>query len=281
MRLTTPLRHCDFSCMLLVSTALMLEARPLVESLGLKALPNEPFPAFSGRDWLLVVTGTGSVKAAAATGWAMGRFPGIQAAVNIGFCGASPTVAHLHEWFYIHSVKDAATGRLLLPDILQAHPFAEKALLTVPEVLRADNGWTGLVDMEGSGFMEAARRFIAPDRIALLKWVSDPLSGEIDVCSTRSAYAQALPAVIAFLHQWPGNQAVSEGSSGEEPLLRECLQRLKLTRTQQAFLRKWLRGYLARGGDPTRVREALPVSIPCNKKANTECLDRMKNVLKN
>lgn len=266
--------------MLLVSTALMLEARPLVESLGLKALPGEPYPTFSSPDCLLVVSGTGSVKAAAATGWAMGRFPGIHAAVNIGFCGAAAGVASLHEWVYIHSVKDAVTGRTYLPDVLQAHPFPEKALLTVPAVLREDGGWAGVVDMEGSGFMEAARRFIAPDRIALLKWVSDPLSGEIDVRATGAAYTRSLPAVVGFLREWPGEQAARPGADAE-PLLRECLERLRLTRTQEAFLGKWIRGYLARGGDPGRLRAILPGSRPCSKKANTEALDRLKDVLKN
>ena len=265
--------------MLLITTALMLEARPLREALGLRDQGTGPIPVFADERILLIVTGTGPLKASAATAWAIGTFPGIRAALNIGFAGASPEVSPLHRWHYIHSIRDQASGRLHVPDILWKHPFPETALLTVAKIMRADSGWTGLVDMEGSGFHEAARRFLPPDRLALLKWVSDPLSGTIDAPQTARIFKNALAEALPFIDQWASPvEAEAEGS--EKDLLREIGRCLRLTETQRQFLRKWIRGYLARNSDPGAVMAVLPDEPPATKPLNARYFAALKDVLK-
>ena len=120
--------------MILVTTALMLEARPLRDQLGLKALGNEPFPVFASDDTVLVVTGTGSLKASAATAWAFARFHGITGAFNLGLAGAAEGVSPLYQWHVIHTIRDQSNGRLYIPDVLVNHGYPEAALLTVGKV---------------------------------------------------------------------------------------------------------------------------------------------------
>jgi hypothetical protein len=266
--------------MMLLTTALMLEARPLVRRLGLCAQDKTAFPLYAGKDLFLVVTGTGPLKAAAATGWAMARCPEIRRVVNIGFAGADPEVAPLHSWYYIHSIRDQGSGHLLVPDILRRHPFPEISLLTVPKIVHGPLDWPGLVDMEGSGFFEAARRFIAPDRIALLKWVSDPLSGRIDPVATEAAFEQGLDPVLDFLRNWPA-EAAATNDTGVEALLKEIGERVRLTRTQTEFIVKWTTGFIARGGDAQRVRAVLPGQVPKTKEENKRVFAELTDVLKN
>lgn len=264
--------------MLLITTALMIEARPLVAALGLKAAGEGPFPFYEGGGRILLVTGTGTLRASAATGWALGRHPGIEAALNIGFCGASPGCAPLHSWRYVHSVRDAATGRMSIPDILLKHPFEEAALLTVPRVVSEDAGQATLVDMEGSGFYEAARQVLPPDRIALLKWVSDALTGRVEPAGIARAYAASLGPVVAFIGNWGGGETPSREAVGD-PLAEEILSRLRLTRTQETQLRKWVAGYLSRGGDRARLLGVLPADMPDTRPGNTRAFNHLKNVL--
>ena len=121
--LTSGFMRRRLESMILIVTALMLEARPVREQLGLQALGNEPYPVFAGDNFILVVSGTGVLKASAATGWAMARFPGIRAAVNLGFAGAAESTSSLYKWHYIHAIRDQSNGRLYVPDILLRHAF--------------------------------------------------------------------------------------------------------------------------------------------------------------
>jgi hypothetical protein len=264
--------------MILISTALMIEANPIRNALGLNAVSNQPVAVFQNESFILVVTGTGAQKAAAVTGWALGRFPDIQAAINIGFAGSPETVSGLHQWHRVNAVRDASTGRLHIPDILDKHPFAEAALLTAPKPVSEDTGMDGLVDMEGSGFYEAARTSLSPDRIVLLKWVSDHLDPDVDRQSTVEAFTKGIEQILPFLEE----QVIGTKQPVKDrpELLNVVLQRLRLTQTQTQFMEKWVCGYLARDGDPERVLSALPDQPPAKKVDNTRLYEVLKDVLK-
>jgi hypothetical protein len=265
--------------MLLVTVAMMMEARPLCACLGLKAVSGHPYPVFQNKKTILVVAGTGPLNASAATGWALGHFPRISLALNIGFAGASSQMAPVHSWRYIHSIRDESSGHLCIPDILLNHPFQESTLLTVGKVLREDIGWKGLVDMEGSGFYQAARRALPPDRIMLLKWVSDNLTGDIDIKETTVAFEHAMGEIDEFLDMLE-LEAARDEAEVSSPYLDIIQQKARLTRTQVLFLEKWLSGYLARGGDWQNIADLLPLSAPRHKADNAHLFEQLKNVLK-
>ncbi|MEX0325733.1 MAG: hypothetical protein AB3N33_06560 [Puniceicoccaceae bacterium] len=265
--------------MILIVTALMVEARPVRDRLGLSALGSEPFPVFSGKGATLVVSGTGALKSSAATAWAMARFPDIRAAVNVGFAGAPAAISPLHRWHIIHSIRDQSSGRLYIPDILVRHGFPEASLLTCGQAVREDSGLEGLVDMEGSGFYEAARQFLSPDRIALLKWVSDHLGGKLDMAALHQPYREAMEPLAEFLRSWdPGAEA---GAPDVSPAILETVKtRLRLSQTQDKFLEKWVRGYISRGGKESRLLEVLPEKTPTAKRENNRHFEMLKDVLK-
>ncbi len=265
--------------MLLVTAALMMEARPLCPCLGLKVLNGHPYPVFGNGKTILIVSGTGALNASAATGWALGRFPKIKIAMNVGFAGASKMVAPVHVWRYIQTIRDESSGHLCIPDILWNHPFEESTLLTVGKVLRKDIGWDGLVDMEGSGFYQAARRSLPPDRIVLLKWVSDNLTGEIDAGKTGEKFEEATEQISEFLRQLECEAGEGEPQAAS-PFIESIHEKLRLSKTQALFLEKWLSGFLARGVDRQRIAELLPSTAPKHKADNARIFEQLKNVLK-
>ncbi len=264
---------------MLITTALMIEAAPVRDALSLQAVPEMPFPLFEGGNCLLVVTGTGSVRAAAATGWILGRTSGIRAAVNLGFAAASAQTAELYSWHRIHSIRDATTGRLHIPDILESHSLKEQPLWTVSQPAGSDPGWDGLVDMEGSGFYEAARRLLPPDRIFLLKWVSDAFSRQLDTDLMASRFAASLPEVLPFLRHCLSIASPSP-QENEAEWMDLFRKRLRLSRTQLQFLSRWVRGYLARGGSLEPVLARLPEKPPSHKRQNNRIYEELKDVLK-
>ena len=263
--------------MLLITTALMLEAKPVKSLLGLTALPGMPFPVFSGNSETLVVTGSGAQRAAAATGWALGHFDGVRHAVNIGFAAAGPGV-ELHSWHLINAVRDESSGRLHVPDLLWDFNLPEAALATVGKPLQHDIGRAGLVDMEASGFFEAARHFLSPDRIVVLKWVSDHFSGQLDPQSTGGAFADSISQIIPVLkHLSDRSIAVPMEPSRE---LEVVLGRIRLTETQTQYLRRWLQGFLKRGGDFQLLLSHLPPVAPSTKAGNKRLFEEVGNVLR-
>ncbi|NBD39322.1 MAG: hypothetical protein GVY10_12210 [Verrucomicrobia bacterium] len=257
-----------------------MEGRPLRKALFLRGKPGFPFPVFLGESHVLVQSGTGSAASAAATAWALATFPTITNALNIGFAGALPPEFPLHSWVRAHSVRDQASGRLYLPDILDAHPFAEGPLLTVGRVQREPVFPEGLVDMEGSGFALAARRFLPAHRITLLKWISDAQEGGVDGDGLETAFAASLPDILPFLQPDEGEgNSPSVADEAAESFSNEVEAGLRLTVTQRGYLRRWLRGYLARGGDAEAVRQVLPAAIPATKSGNNKVFEEVRRVL--
>lgn len=257
-----------------------MEGRPLRKALCLRGEPGCPFTVFTGESHVLVQSGTGSAASAAATAWALATFPAITSALNIGFAGALPAEFPLHSWVRAHSVRDQASGRLYLPDILDPHPFAEGPLLTVGRVQREPVFPEGLVDMEGSGFALAARRFLPAHRIALLKWISDAQDGAVDRDGLETAFAASLPDILPFLQTDEGEgNSPSATDEAAESFAGEVEAGLRLTVTQRGYLRRWIRGYCARGGDPAAVRRVLPDVLPATKSGNKKIFEKVRRVL--
>lgn len=264
--------------MLLITTALMLEAQPLKTSLELTAVAEAPFALFNNKEILLIVTGTGAQRAAAATGWALGRFPVIRVAMNVGYAGASWSATELYRWYCINSIRDESTGRLHIPDQLLKLPFPDRPLLTVGKPVREQIPWDGLVDMEGSGFYEAARQVLPPDRILLFKWISDNLTGEIDPNDVGERFVGAIEELLPIISQITGSMAPV--GKNEPEIMAEIRKRIRLTETQWKFLRKWLDGYLVRGGSTQAILELLPTRPPAGKPDNSRLFEEIKNALK-
>ena len=135
------LRYNDL--MILISTALYHEAKPLIQHFRLKKAtlpPPQPgrIQLFTGnpssmeQDVWLVVGGTGPLAAAVAVTYALttARVSERDFFLNIGICGAVREDLARGEAVLCHKIIHHDTGRAYFPDVLIRHPFREGVLET-------------------------------------------------------------------------------------------------------------------------------------------------------
>lgn len=161
--------------MILITTALRAEAKALIEGLQLKGV-NKPFSVYENENYVLVITGVGCIKCAAACGWALGHYADIAGAVNIGISGGQKN--DCNELFVVNSVEYQDKGYMQAPDILYPCKLKERKCITTDlAVKNCDICIDDTVyDMEAYGFMSSVGNFLTNDKIALLKVVSDNIA---------------------------------------------------------------------------------------------------------
>lgn len=188
--------------MLNILCALQCEAQPLISYLGLKQQRGSaPFPVYESETARLAVCGIGKVAAAMATGWLAAAKPEPSLWANIGVAGHIDLP--IGQVCLAHSVTDCGTLRRFYPDIsaIRGLPTIEVKTLDKPSFEYPQDA---LIEMEASGFYQAAQRFATVDRIHCLKVVSDNLqhpSEKINKGFVRKLIEQSLPKVENLLEQ--------------------------------------------------------------------------------
>ncbi len=185
------------SARILLVFALYSEAKPFIEALSLKSQPGaKGLQVFSNVEYVAVITGTGKVSSAIGTTYALARFSSIFTAVNIGLCGSS--IEPVGNLFLIDKITDEDTGRTFYPDILSKSELKSGILRTVSQPFIGS--CEDLIDMESSGFYEAASNFLDTHQIQLLKIVSDKLDSQVlDKKSVQGVVSQNLEPVLTYL----------------------------------------------------------------------------------
>ncbi len=211
----------------------------------------------------LVCSGVGKVRSAAAVVFARMQ-DGLESnftLVNIGIGGASrQSGLSIGETFLIHKIVDCASRRAFFPDMLVDTGLAETHLTTVDRPVLANSAVSsnsddagnstdlenpfssGIVDMEGSGFFEAASLFVSPHRIACMKVVSDHF--ECTLVSKRKVeelVEGALPALDRLIDAYCTSDAVfsSVDHRAVEGWVESVADILRLTFSQKVQLREW------------------------------------------
>jgi len=160
-----------------IVTAFACEARAIIDAWKLKKVEHPSrFPLFRNQEQTisLILSGLGKIKSAVATSALFYTESALAQTVflNLGIAGlAQGEIGHL---FRVNKITDHATNRAF-------YPFCNhKALRHIPSrALRTyDQPQTHypehtLLDMEASGFFEAAQQLVAHEQIHCVKLVSD------------------------------------------------------------------------------------------------------------
>lgn len=169
--------------MIYIVTALYHEASPFIKYYDLKKNPRfAKNDVFENAEIRLIITGTGKIQSAIGITSVISQFNDADKVVNVGICGAVEPYINVGDLFLAHEIKDFTSKKRYYPDILFDYDVRGVAVTTFDKPLVAGEN-TGnpnrleIVDMEASGFYEAAIRFVSPDKIQLLKIVSDHLEG--------------------------------------------------------------------------------------------------------
>lgn len=232
-----------------IVTALQAEARPLISHFGLKQdTTSHALRVYQSDRITLVVSGTGKVKSAVATTGILQRVAETPRAIvlNVGISGAinpgGEQSWQIGDGFLVNRLFDYASGRDYYPDMLARSECSEGMLTTVDRPLDRKDDISipdGLVDMEGSGFFQAAATFCGPHQIALYKVVSDFLQVEkLDKGWVGSLIAGHIPRLesICESYQTIVREEYDVLSDEDCDLLKRIREHLRLTVSQFKIL---------------------------------------------
>jgi len=188
--------------MLIISCALYLEAKPLIEHFNLKpSLNAKGYKIFKNDSLKLIITGVGPTNAASAIGYVFGRYQDkISSFVNIGIAGH----------------KDLEIGTLVLADKISQkgrksfYPqFSFECKNITKEVISIDEDENtypedALYEMESFSSYEVAAKFLPLELIHSLKIVSDNKgkeAGTIDEKEVSSLIEKNLSGIEYILFE--------------------------------------------------------------------------------
>lgn len=185
--------------MIYIITAIYAEAQAIIQHFQLKKdSAHTHFQLFENNvenkktKICLIVTGTGSVPAAAALSSICTEYKAGQGdfLLNVGICagiqGKNTNIAGLHyqagDIFLCSKIKEQCTGKTFYPDILYRHGFQEAQIITGarPYYTMPDTFWEEaksreftLYDMEAAAIYQAGLYFFGVHQISFLKVISD------------------------------------------------------------------------------------------------------------
>ncbi|NLO37564.1 MAG: hypothetical protein GX112_14620 [Clostridiaceae bacterium] len=268
--------------MLVWIVALLAEARPVIEANKMKRdMTARAFPLYRGADQMLVVSGTGKLRAAMAVAYLFGACPEqLQDAflVNFGCCGTDLKAIEPGCLVLAGRVTDLDTGRDYYPDFQQALGLDPVHLRCASTPVRQNGPENGAwYDMESAGFCEAAARFVSADRLLVLKIVSDHLdTPKLDAAVLSRQIKDQWPA-IAQICQAFRQRPAGTGPTGylpeQQAQLSSVAETLRLTATFRRQLDMAVRQAIRADRDPwPLLRQASTIGIH-NKRERKQAID--------
>lgn len=266
--------------MLLIVTALMIEAAPLINHFDLKRdMSAHAFPVYHNDAVTLIISGVGKVRSAMATTWLTANVKADEDSlilVNIGFCGTSRQACPVGQLVLAAKVTDMDTGRDYYPDIRKDNTLPVITLcchsrpVTINQTAAALTDEDAWCDMESAGFMEAAARFLSAEQILILKVVSDHLEpGRLNKRRLQQLMGEQLPVLARTLEQaasQPANpKPIIPGDINEA--VDKIVEKQRFTAAMARQLKLAVRQACLAGNDPM---PALRAAMDCEVRQKTE-----------
>lgn len=278
--------------MIYIVTALAQEAIPLIQHFKLKKdLSHTKFDIYRNDMIKLIVTGTGKLKSAVATTYLLLKEPPKKSdkILNFGICGSGLEKHKSGQIFLINKIEDVNSGKSYYPEIIFSHLLPEATIITYEKPViksKTSNSVSELVDMEVSGFYEAANTFVQSHNIIILKVVSDHLGGEkFTGAFIQSIVEKNIPHIITVLNQARKRQSVTATDSevlepGEYRIFEDLSENLNLSTTQRFQVLDMLKGYKVRNGGDFQFLKSYSKTKKISSKQDTKkALDELKQKL--
>lgn len=156
--------------MILITTALTLEALPIIQMFQLKKTNHTAFHIYQNASIKLIVTGMQKIFMAAGTAFIGAITENFSAFLNIGTAGHKDL--EIGTAVLAHKITDKTLKKNFYPHIGFSWDKASSSLLTLDQ-LQENYLENTLHDMEASAFYSTALRFKSCEDIHVLKIVSD------------------------------------------------------------------------------------------------------------
>lgn len=186
--------------MITVFVAMKQEAAPLIERLSLKHTSSPIFETYENERIRLIITGLGKINAASAAGFCLGRYGTDSHYINYGTAAGKDM--QIGKTFFAAQIIDESSSKECFPDIAD-HSFPHVSLHTVDKPILISNSPESIseklpiYDMEAFGIFSALKNAVTPDRITIIKTVTD--SGTPDFSKTKQMLESSADAVSDYI----------------------------------------------------------------------------------
>jgi adenosylhomocysteine nucleosidase len=194
--------------MILIVTALMLEAAPVIDYFKLKKdVSILPYPVYRGSDIALIVSGVGKVRSAMAAVYLNSIYNAGRSnvLVNLGLCGAGSSRYKPGSLLVVNKVTDVDTGWDYYPDVFIGGGLSQVALHCCSKPVKTEDvapDTDFFCDMESSGVMEAAKKFSYSHNVLILKIISDFLAPDrLDKKQLKGYIEKSMPVFESILQE--------------------------------------------------------------------------------
>tara|TARA_B100000427_G_scaffold251955_1_gene215226 strand:+ start:565 stop:1383 length:819 start_codon:yes stop_codon:yes gene_type:complete len=236
-----------------ILSALRSESQPFIHYFHLERETSFNFPVYRNNDLYLLGIGIGKklIKKRVSTFFKNMNKPSVQF-INIGLAGGKKGIHEIGDIFLINKIKDEASQKLLYPDILIKHPFQESGITTVDKSI-GDGGakYQDLVDMEASEIFKICSQLSSINNIAFIKIVSDHMDIAFNNFNNEfilNLIEAKLVPIGNFIKSFKINEDLNKNILNNVDLewLKQTIKILRLTKTQEIYLEKYLKGYRIR-----------------------------------
>ena len=234
-----------------IVTALPAESRVFIDALKLRHVEARGLRLYAHEGYLLVQTGVGKLKAAAATAAVLQTYPDIAGMINTGVAGGDAEIGLAH---IAHQFVDVSTGMQWFPHmpamrILDNLPSATIRTVDAP----SEDYQTGsLLDMEAAGIMSAATQYLSTHQIHSIKVVSDNPSTHLSTVTSESVQSlmhESLPAVRKLADWLMHDTAANALQQPLDDCCKTIQSHVHHTVTEQHRLRRLLQQHFALTGE--------------------------------
>ncbi len=236
---------------------------------------RHPYPVYRSEDGSssLVLSGLGKVRAAAATAYlgALDHQEGLAGWINFGVCGSGRS--EFGATFLASKVIEESSGRAWYPASIVARRTCpeRREVRTVDAPVSDYPGEGCLVEMEASGFLEAASSFVSGEFCQVVKTVSDdpdhPMES-VDREKVARLCRDGLEKIEDWVMEFSRLVAEARGWEADPPGFTEWTEAIRFSATQTHQLRRLLQQWQVREGSPDR--EAFPPVPEANARAALE-----------
>lgn len=230
----------------LLHTALMAEARPLINYYKLQSLSDQVFRTWSNGLITLVVSGMGKVKAASATAVTLNSLPRNSICLNIGIAGSDQPIGQLLR---AHCIVDAATKQRWYPQLTATSDIPTTSVCTVDQPAIEYDKLTSF-DMEAAGFYQAALMYGTSELTQSIKVISDNPSmpilsdgSKLDANFVSDLIEAQLEPVEHFINELSGLAANLPAGENLDSLFQAWCTQYRFTVTEQRQLKRQLQRY--------------------------------------
>jgi len=239
-----------------IITALPAESRAFIDAFNLKPILDHGWRLYGEEKYLLLQTGIGKLKAAAAVSALLHSRKDITTLINAGIAGGHLPVG---KAVIANRVTDSGTGASWYPHMppLRVLSDVENLPLETLDQPSSDYQLDKIFDMEAAGIMSAANHYLSSDSIHFLKVISDNAESPISAFDPRTVThtMQALVPLTSTLAEWSqcnNHQAVKLRQSLERTL-EDIVSSIHHSSNDTHQLRRLLQQHIALKGDPPDI----------------------------